>query len=103
MGYRSDIEELRDPVVPLLEGRIEALEGELTGMTTVYTIRYDQDADPPTFAYLGQALPGTAESEDLWRIQKLVFSVDGDVTTLWAEGTALFDKAWDDRAGFSYS
>lgn len=98
MGYRSDITELEDATVPALEQRVEALE-----MGTSLALKYDQDADPPTFAYLGQAVPGTSGASGLWRIQKLTFGVDGDVVTLWADGNADFDNVWNDRASLTYT
>ena len=88
------------------EREFEAIEraiSEIAGDNVQYTTRYDQDADPPTTAYLGQAAPGTATSAASWRIQKLVFGGDGDVTTTWADGNAYFDNVWDDRASLSYS
>lgn len=72
-------------------------------MTTQYATLYDQDAEPPTEAYLGHADPGTATSSALWRIQHLTFGAGGDVTITWADGDALFNNVWDDRAGLSYS
>lgn len=72
-------------------------------MAQQYAIQYDQDADPPTAAYLGQAVPGTDTSAAGWRIQKLTFGVDGDVSSQWADGNASFDNIWDDRASLSYS
>ena len=81
----------------MTEAEVEAL------VATQYALRYDQDADPPTAAYLGQAVPGTATSAASWRIQKLTFGGDGDVTSQWADGDANFNNVWDDRASLSYS
>ena len=71
--------------------------------TVSYALQYDQDADPPSYAYLGQAVPGSAASSAVWRIQKLTFSAGGDVSTTWADGNANFDNVWDNRASLSYS
>ena len=68
-----------------------------------FSTRYDQDADPPTLAYLGKAYPGAAASGAVWQVQKLTFGADGDVTVEWADGNAAFDNIWDDRASLSYS
>lgn len=47
--------------------------------------------------YIGEARPGTAADDALWRIQRV--TVDGDSTIIeWAlnaEGRALFDQVWD--------
>lgn len=76
---------------------------QVAEMAPQYATRYDQDADPPTLAYLGHAWPGTATSAAAWRIQKMVFGADGDVTTTWADGNTAFDNVWDNRASLSYS
>lgn len=79
------------------------LEGSEAVATQQYATRYDQDADPPTSAYLGQAVPGTETSAAGWRIQRLTFSSDGDVSTQWADGNSDFDNVWNDRATLTYS
>ncbi len=83
-------------------GELAALVYE-GGKVAEFSTRYDQDADPPTLAYLGKAYPGAAESAAVWQVQKLVFGIDGDVTITWADGNAAFDNVWDDRASLSYS
>jgi hypothetical protein len=97
MGLRSDIEASKTDVT-LLTAQVNELI-----MGTTLALRYDQDADPPTVAYLGQAQPGTSTAAALWRIQKLSFGVDGDVTALWADGNANFDNVWDNRASLTYT
>lgn len=52
--------------------------------------------------YRGEAVPGSDESEAVWRIRKITIAVDNDVTETWAGGNDNFDKAWADRAGLSY-
>jgi hypothetical protein len=52
--------------------------------------------------YRGEAVPGSNESEAVWRIRKITIAVDNDVTETWAGGNDNFDKAWADRAGLSY-
>ena len=68
-----------------------------------FSTRYDQDADPPTLAYLGKAYPGASAAVAAWQVQKLVFGLDGDVTITWADGNASFDNIWDDRAALTYT
>lgn len=72
-------------------------------MATNYATRYDQDSATPTYAYLGKAQVGSATSAAVWQIQKLTFGVDGDVTVTWADGDAVFNNVWDDRASLTYS
>ncbi len=65
-----------------------------------YSTRYDQVST--TLAYKGEAIIGASESAPLWRIQKLVYGVDGDVTITWATGTTDFRFNWTDRATLTY-
>ena len=55
-----------------------------------------------TLAYAGEAEPGAMGNEPVWRIKRLDTDVTGNVTVLYANGTAAFDKSWDDRALYSY-
>lgn len=56
-----------------------------------------------TDIYKGEAVVGSALSSSVWRIRKLVISVDGDVSEKWASGNANFDKIWDNRLSLSYT
>ena len=58
--------------------------------------------DADNYYYIGEALPGTGESDAKWRIKRIE-EVGDDYNILWAEGNADFDKIWDDRATFTYS
>jgi hypothetical protein len=53
--------------------------------------------------YKGEAQVGSLESNTAWRIRKITIAVDGDVSELWASGTANFDKQWTNRASYQYS
>jgi hypothetical protein len=66
-----------------------------------YAKRTDFESD--TVLYKGEAAVGSAESAAAWRISRMTFAVDGDVKQEWAEGSALFNKVWDDRATYLYS
>jgi len=55
-----------------------------------------------SYTYVGEALPGTGESDAKWRIKRIE-EVGDDFNILWAEGSANFDRIWDDRASFTYS
>jgi len=68
---------------------------------TVYSKRVDFITDD--LLYRAEALVGSLESASLWRIRKIVFGVDGDVTETWAAGNANFDKVWNDRLSYIYS
>ena len=55
-----------------------------------------------TYYYIGEAVPGTDTTQALWRIKRIE-EVGDDYNILWANGSADFDKIWDDRATFNYS
>lgn len=56
-----------------------------------------------TTIYKGEAQVGASEGSAVWRIRQLLIGVDGDVTEIWAGGTALYDKVWASRLTYSYS
>lgn len=70
-------------------------------------VQYDKlvDEEPDDgFTYVGEAVPGTTKSQSIWRIKRIYeFGADGDLDILWANGTADFDKTWNDRATYTYS
>lgn len=58
--------------------------------------------------YMGEAAPGTLNSEAGWRIYKYTYVFDpatGDMlsgTLRYANGSTSFDKIWDNRADYEY-
>lgn len=49
--------------------------------------------------YVGEATPGAATTDSLWRIQKI--TIAGTLTTVkWA--SSKFDQIWDNRASLTY-
>lgn len=67
---------------------------------TQYALEYDYVS--ATTSYRGEALPGSATSAAVWRIQLITITGD-DVAITWADGNASFDNVWDNRASLSYS
>lgn len=59
------------------------------------------DVASATVTYFGEAEAGSATSGALWRIRKLTTTGD-DLSIKWADGDALFNNVWDDRASLSY-
>lgn len=52
--------------------------------------------------YIGKAFPGSATTDALWQIKRIV--VNGTVTSItYAGGDDAFNQVWDDRASLSYS
>jgi hypothetical protein len=68
--------------------------------------RVDEEDDGDTL-YIGDALPGTANSSASWSIKKIVFTVDGngntDAVTTWADGNSNRDNIWDNRLSLTYT
>ncbi len=67
----------------------------------VYAKRVDFISDNEL--YRGEAAVGSTEGSSSWRIRKITIGTDGDVTEVWANGNASFDKAWADRLTYTYS
>lgn len=62
---------------------------------------YDSNENP---TYIGEALPGTAKSTSKWRIKKLTYDSNDNVTDIeTASGTYLFNNKWDSRLSYEYS
>ena len=55
-----------------------------------------------TTLYRGEAAPGSLDSAAVWKIKRVTFSPDGDVTTQFAGGSSDFVHAWADRATLEY-
>jgi len=69
---------------------------------TMYASRVDFISDE--LLYRGEAVPGTLNGGNLWRIRKIdIAESDGDVTTTWANGSDAFNKVWDDRLSYTYT
>lgn len=69
-------------------------------------VQYDKLVDEDavnSFTYVGEASPGTDKDGNTWRIKRIYELNDGDLEILWANGTANFDKTWNDRATYTYS
>lgn len=55
-----------------------------------------------TSAYVGWAPPGALVTEDVWRIARLTYDSLGNVTKVFADDSAAYDKQWDLRATYTY-
>lgn len=94
----------RRPLV-VIAGRVQELPLNDSLVATgeesmVYSKRIDFVSEGEL--YRGEAVPGTPESASLWRIRKVLLASDDDVTETWAEGTAAFDKIWNNRSSYNY-
>lgn len=74
--------------------------GSSGGRKVDYEAIVDEANDTTT--YVGYAVPGLLPSAAGWKIKRLRTS--GDETLIaFADGNALFDNVWDDRASLSYT
>ena len=55
--------------------------------------------------YIGEAPAGTGTGKNNWRIRKMTYGVNDNITDVqWASGEAIsFTVNWDARATYSYS
>lgn len=53
--------------------------------------------------YRGEAAPGSSESAPVWKIKRVEFLPDGDVSTTFAGGTADYVHAWSARTTLEYA
>ncbi len=79
---------------------ISMIEGALEMGETNMARRVDFVGD--TLIYRGEAAPGADEAAPVWRIKRIQFGADGDVTETWADGVAEFAHVWTDRASLTY-
>jgi len=64
-------------------------------------IQYDAFNNP---IYVGEAMPGTAQTSKGWRIKFITYDAFNNATNVqWASGTSDFTKVWNDRATYPYS
>lgn len=79
----------------------EALDGvNWSRSGTQLTVRID-DSTTANTTYIGKAVIASASSGAVWQVAKLDTS-SGLVKT-WADGNALFDNIWDNRASLTYN
>ena len=75
------------------------ITGSLSLAAANYATRIDEASG--TVTYIGSADPGSANSGALWQIKKIDSSSGTSIT--FADGDALFNNIWDDRASLTYS
>ena len=64
---------------------------------TQYTLRY---AETTEHIYVGEALPSSEESAEVWRVKRLSKATN---IVLWADGDSDFDNVWADYLSLNYS
>ena len=66
-----------------------------------YTVKTTDDASSQ-LEYFGEAPPGSATSDAVWRIKKLTYTSGGNPSWTYADNTDRFIKVWDSRATYTY-
>lgn len=85
---------------------IQSFTDILDRLRTDAEVNYDKLVDRDgTFIYIGEALPGSATSDAVWRVKRveeIETAGEKDYNIIWAGGDDNFDKIWDNRASFTY-
>lgn len=71
------------------------------GGDEVATYSKETDFVGDNVIYIGEAVPGATHDQAVWRIHEITF-LGEDSSDRWANGTAAFDKVWNNRASYSY-
>ncbi len=107
-GDKGENPKPRDSVIPkAFSTSIDAVRGLREALAALATtgggdIMYDKLIDTVgTVKYIGEAEPGTTQSDSTWRIKRVDLTTD-DIEIVWADGTAEFTKTWDDRLSYDY-
>lgn len=53
--------------------------------------------------YVGEAFPGSATSAPAWRIKKLTYDTNSNVTAVLYASGGSYTAIWDNRVSLSYS
>jgi hypothetical protein len=75
------------------------IDSTVSGINDVFAVRLD-DVAPTT--YIGEAVPGSLETANVWRIKRMI-ETGPDIDITWVSGTATFDYAWTDRLTLTYN
>lgn len=94
------------PVVEAVRASTKAIEDRpiVKPPSSVDSIPYTPNIDDystANYIYVGQADPGSLESDPVWRIKRL--NTSSGLQGSWADGDALFNNVWDDRTTLTYS
>jgi len=89
---------LKVVINPATEEKQDAIITAIGGIggAIAYDSRLD---DGVTYMYVGEALPGTADSTSAWRIKRYIqATLQGN----YADGVSTFNKIWNNRATYVY-
>jgi hypothetical protein len=70
---------------------------------TQYTTLLDYDSNN-NLTYIGTASPSSSTTDSTWRIIKLVYNSNYDISSAkYAQGLSTFTNVWNDRTSYGYS
>ncbi len=70
---------------------------------TQYTTLLDYDSNN-NIQYIGTASPSSATSDSDWRLIKLTYTSNYDVSSAkYAQGVSTFTNVWDNRSLYGYA
>lgn len=75
---------------------------ETSIVDTIFTTRFAYDVNNKMI-YMGEAEPGTTESEAKWKIKKFEYTGDNLAAIKYPSGTNNMIFVWDNRASYTYS
>lgn len=58
------------------------------------------DTSTSGVVYIGQALPGSTEAAEAWKIVKI--TLGSEIAMQWPNGETSFTNSWDDRGTLTY-
>jgi hypothetical protein len=95
----------RRPLV-IINGKIQELPlnswiPTISEEDAVYSKRVDFISD--NLLYRAEAAVGSLTNSPVWRIRRISFGNDGDVTETWANASSAFVHVWDNRLSYTYS
>ena len=81
------------------ESLLEVIERIKVDLEVQYNKIIDVEGN---ITYIGEALPGTSNSDSTWRIKRIE-TIGDDIIIMWANGTADFVHSWNNRAIYTYN
>ena len=66
-------------------------------------VRTKPKSTDATIVYVGEAFPGSAEGDAVWRMKRITNAGTDDATVEFADGNQNYDNIWDDRETLTYS
>ena len=96
-----DVDFVSEDELTSVSGSLQSqIDTTVSGINSVFAVRLDEVSS--TVSYVGEAVTGSPESSNLWRIKQLE-STGPDLSIIWASGTSDPVFAWTDRLTLTYN